>query len=161
VTAADAVDNGWVVALTGITATSSDLWTAAKPATGTLANLWMVHEPEVSQITDTYITVRNINVDPRLAYTAGTKVFSVFHLEVADEIWLTDACLANTQGSNTFVNATDTTGGYNMYWGATQTASVTSFRLLGDHYYSLPVSAITNTIGTNRVTIHRFEVLYN
>jgi hypothetical protein len=156
---ADEMDNGFVVVCSALTAASSEVWTALKPSSSNgLVNLWMVWDAEIAKLADGATTpnvFRGLSQDPRLSYWSISQTVSAFKLMPDDEVWLTDECLAGTQGSNTFVNATDSTGGYKMYWGSTQTGSVTSFKLLGDHYVSIP----TGAIGTNRVTIHRFSVL--
>jgi len=123
------LDNGQIVALLTKSATAgeSEVWTATVPATGSLTSLWMVY--------------------------SGDEI--VDKPQVGDIILMNAECLAGTKSSNTFVNATNSTGGLNLYWGATQTSSVLSYKLLDDtKYFNIP----SGTIGdTQRVAAYEFQ----
>jgi hypothetical protein len=151
------IDNGWVVVLDtkSTAAGQSEVWTATLPATGSLKNLWMAYTPEIVATTSGSYIYRGIDPDPRNFTNLATYIFDVFKPQVHDIITLTGDCLAGTKGSNAFVNATDSTGGYKLYWGATQTSSVLSLHLLATTYISIGSGAIDN----QRVTAYQFEVV--
>ena len=148
------LDNGNVVALLTKSTTSgeSEVWTATVPATSSLANLWMVYSGD--EIVITNAQYKGLDPDPRNFFTPAGKVVSVFKPQVGDIILLTADTLAGTKSSNTFINATNSTGGLKLVWGATQTASVLSYQLLDDAKY---VNIPDGTIGsTGRVTAYQF-----
>jgi hypothetical protein len=151
---ASALDNGNLVALASMSATAgeSEVWTATVPATGTLANLWMVYESEVNVTDSKY---KGLDPDPRNFSVAAGKVFSCFKPQLGDIITMTADGLAGTKSTNTFVNATDTTGGLKPVWGASQTASVFSMKLIDTTYFSIGTGAMDN----QRIVAYRFEVV--
>ncbi len=152
---ASAVDNGNLVVLSALSATAgeSEVWTALVPSTANgLTGLWMVGEPEVVVTDSKY---KGLDPDPRNFFVAATKVFSCFRPQIGDIITMTADGLAGTKSTNTFVNATDTTGGLKPLWGATQTASVFSMKLLETTYISIGTGAIDN----QRVTAYKFQVV--
>lgn len=147
------LDNGQVVVLgsKSTTAGENEVWTATVPATGTLTSLWMVYSGDEIVLTDA--RYKGLDPDPRNFFTAAGKVVSAFKPQVGDIILATAECFAGTKSTNTFVNATDSTGGLNLYWGATQTASVLSFKLVATKYISLA----TGAIDTQRVVAYEME----
>jgi hypothetical protein len=150
VSAATDIDNGWSVALSTKSTTSgqSEVWTATLPATGTLTNLWMAYSPEiVVTVSGTYV-YKGLDPDPRNFINLSTYVFDTFKPQVNDIITLTGDCLAGTKGVNS-------TGGYKLYWGSTQTASVLSMKLLETTYISVGTGAIDN----QHITAYQFEVV--
>ena len=149
------IDNGNILSLSsGISATAgeSEVFTATVPATGTLAGLWMAYEPEVVVTGAQY---KGLDPDPRNFFNASGKVFSVFKPQVGDIVTMTADGLAGTKSSNTFVNATDTTGGVKPLWGSTQTSSVFSMKLIETTYISIGTGAIAD----QRIVAYRFEVV--
>jgi hypothetical protein len=157
VSASTNIDNGWLVALSTKSTTSgqSEVWTATEPATGTLANLWMAYSPEIVVTTSGTYVYKGLDPDPRNFINLATYIFDAFKPQVNDIITLTGDCLAGTKSTNTYVNATDSTGGYKLYWGSTQTASVLSLYLLATTYISVGTGAIDN----QRITAYQFEVV--
>lgn len=156
VTAADDIDNGWLVVLSGRSATAGEgeVFTAVVPSTGNgLTGLWMAYSGD--EVVLTSLKYKGLDPDPRNFYNLGTKTFSVFKPQLGDIIEVTADALAGTKSTNTFVNATDTTGGYKPVWGASQTSSVFSMKLLETGYISLGSGAIDN----QRVTSYVFEVV--
>lgn len=151
---ASAVDNGNLVALGGysVVAGEGEVFAATVPASGTLTNLWMVYEPEVVVTNAQY---KGLDPDPRNFFIPSGKVFSVFKPQIGDIVTMTADGLAGTKSTNTFVNATDTTGGLKPVWGASQTASVFSMKLLETTYISLA----TGAMDSQRVTAYKFEVV--
>jgi hypothetical protein len=150
---ASALDNGMVVALADKSATAgeNEVWTATVPATGTLTSLWMIYSGDEIVLTDS--RYKGLDPDVRNFFTPASKVVSVFKPQVGDIILCTAECFAGSKAANTFVNATDTTGGLNLEWGATQTASVLSFHLIATKYISLA----TGAIDTQRITAYEME----
>lgn len=150
------LDNGNVVVLSALSTTAGEkeVWKAMLPSTSAgLTGLWMVWSPEM---VDTGSLARNIDQNPRNFFNAAGKVLDVFKPKVGDIISLSPEALTGTKSTNTFVNATDTTGGYKLVWGSTQTSSVLSLKLLSDtDYVPLP----DGTIGTGRLTVYKFVVV--
>lgn len=156
--AATDVDNGNLVKLTTRSATAGqeEVFTAVTPSTANgLTGLWMVFQPEIvlTALGSGYMS--GIDVDIRNFFVPSGKVFSVFKPQLGDIIEMTGDGLAGTKSTNTFVNATDTTGGLKPVWGASQTSNVFSMKLLETSYYPLA----TGAIDSQRVTSYVFEVV--
>jgi len=149
------IDNGWVVSLDAKSTTSGqgEVWTVTLPATGYLNNLWMACSPEIVLTSSGSYIFKGIDPDPRDFTNLATYTFDVFKPQINDIITLTSDCLAGSV--STYVNATDSTGGYKLYWGGSQTSSVLSMKLLVTTYISIGTGAITN----QRVTAYQFEVV--
>ena len=152
---ASAVDNGNLVVLSALSSTDgeSEMWTALVPSTSNgLTGLWMVGEPEVVVTDSKY---KGLDPDPRNFFVAATKPFSCFKPQLGDIVTMTADGLAGTQSTNTFVNATDSTGGLKPVWGATQTSSVFSMKLIATTY----ISIADGGINSQRVTAFKFAVV--
>lgn len=151
------VDNGNVVQLLTKSATAGEgeVWTATKPASASLANLYMVAEPEVVIITAADGTeYKGINADPRNFFTAAGKTFTAFKLQYGDIVTLTADAFANSIASNTFANPSNATA--LLTWGASATASSTAFKLVGTTY----VSVGSGTLGaTQRVVAYQLQCI--
>jgi hypothetical protein len=149
------IDNGNVVVLASKSATAgeSEVWTATVPATGALTNLWIAYEPEIVVTVSGSSKYKGLNPDPRAFYTVAGSVFSVFKPSLGDEMILTADALAGSL--NTFINATDTTGGIELLWGGSQTGSVLSMKLMATTYISLA----TGGIDDQRETAYLFQVV--
>jgi hypothetical protein len=149
------VDNGNILILSAYSTTAgeAEVWTALTPSTSNgLTGVWMAYQPENVATGEKY---KNLDPDPRNFYNADGEVFSVFKPQLGDIITLTADGLAGTISTNTFVNATNSTGGLKPLWGATQTASVFSMKLRETTY----ISVGTGGIDTQRVTAYKFEVV--
>ena len=153
---ASAVDNGNVVVLSALSTTAgeAEVWTALVPSTSNgLTGLWMVYEPEVVVTDSKY---KGLDPDPRNFSVAATDVFSCFKPSLGDIITFTaDGMSGAKGGSDTHVNATNSTGGLVLVWGTSQTASVFSMKLISTTY----ISIADGSIGTQRVTAYKFEVV--
>ena len=149
---ASALENGFIVKLGALSTTSGEgeVFVAAVPATGSLTDLWMVYQPENVATGDKY---KNLDPDPRNFINAIGDIVSVYKPQLGDIITMTADGFLGTKGSNGFVNATDTTGGLSLYWGASKTSSVLSYALLATTYISIP----DGSIGTQRVTAYKLE----
>ena len=151
-----AVHNGKIVVLTerSTTAGESEVFLAETPATSDpgLTGCWMVYEPELVW-TSSY---RGLDPDPRNFSVAAGKIFTVFKPQLGDIITLTADNFSGAKGtSNTFGNATDSTGGLKLVWGDNQTGSVFSVKWLATTYISIGSGAID----TQRVTAYKFQVV--
>lgn len=149
------VDNGNIVILNGLSATAGEgeVFTAIVPSTvNGLTGVWMVAEPEVVVTNAQY---KGLDPDPRNFYIPAGDIFTIIKPQIGDIVMMTADGLAGTQSTNTFVNATDSTGGLKPVWGATQTASVFSMELLATEYISIGSGAIDS----QRVTAYKFEVV--
>ncbi len=150
---ASARENGDIMVLGSKSATAgqSEVWTATEPATGTLVELWMAYEPEVVLTAGKY---KGLDVDPRNFRVEATKVFSVYKPRIGDIINMTGECLLGSYsaGVTTHVNATDTTGGFKLYWANQQDASCLSYMLTGVSYISIGSGAIDS----QRATMYQF-----
>lgn len=152
------VDNGNLVKLTtrSADADKTEVFTAVTPSTGNgLTGLWMVFQSEVVLTPFGSGYLSGFNNDITAFYIPTGKVFSVFKPQLGDIVEMTADGLAGTKSTNTFVNATDTTGGVKPVWGATQTASVFSMKLLETSYFPYT----TGAIGDQRLTSYVFEVV--
>ena len=78
-----------------------------------------------------------------------------FKPQLGDIVTMTADGLAGTKSTNTFVNATDSTGGLKPVWGASQTSSVFSMELIETTYIPLA----DGSIGNQRVTAYKFVVV--
>jgi hypothetical protein len=148
------LDNGQIVALLtkSTTAGESEVWTATVPATGSLTSLWMVYSGDEVVVTDS--KYKGLDPDPRNFFTPAGKVVSVYKPQVGDIVLMNAECLAGSKSSNTFINATNSTGGLNLLWGSTKTSSVLSYKLLDDTKY---ISLATGAIDSQRVTMYEFQ----
>lgn len=153
---ASVLDNGMVVKLTtrSTTAGEGEVFTAVVPSTANgLTNLWMVYSGDEIPLTDS--RYKGLDPDPRNFFTPAGKTVSVFKPALGDIILVNAEALAGTfiLGTTLYVNATDTTGGFNLLWGNTQTASVLSYKLVNVKYMSLA----TGAIDTQRITAYELE----
>jgi len=149
------VDNGNIVILSALSATAgeSEAWTALTPTTSDgLTGVWMVYEPEVVVTGAKY---KGLDPDPRNFFVASGKVFSCFKPQLGDIVTMTADGLAGTKSTNEFVNATNSTGGLKPVWGASQTGSVFSMKLIETTYISIGSGAIDS----QRVTAYKFQVV--
>lgn len=159
VSAATVMENGFLVGLLTKSATTGEgeVFAATQPVTGALQNLYMVNEPVVISVTDANgVVVYRGDGDPRNFSIPALQVFSAFKPQPGDIIELTADGFTGARGANTFANATDQQ--YALVWGGSQTASVLSFKYLGDSYVSIG----SGTLGaTQRVVTHVLECLAN
>lgn len=156
VVCATALGNGSVMVLTGksTTAGESEVFTAVVPSTANgLTGLWMAYSGDEIVLTDA--RYKGLDPDPRNFINAANKVFSAYKPQLHDIILVTGDALAGTfiAGTTTHVNATDTTGGFKLLWGNSQTASVLSYKLLAVK----DISLATGDINSQRVTAYELE----
>lgn len=150
------VDNGNLVVLNGQSATAgqTEAWTALTPSTANgLTGLWVVYQGDEVDVTNAQY--KGLDPDPRNFYVVSGKVFSIFKPQLGDILVFTTDGIAGTKSTNTFANATDTTGGLKPVWGATQTSSVFSLKLVATEYISIG----TGAINSQRVTSYKMEVI--
>lgn len=150
------IDNGNVLVLSAKSTTDGEgeVWTAIVPSTSNgLTGLWMAYSGDEIVVTDA--RYKGLDPDPRHFFNATGKVFSAYKPQLGDIITVTDEALAGTfiSGTTTHVNATNSTGGYKLVWGNSQTSSVLSYKLLKVNYISLA----TGAIDSQRVTSYQFE----
>lgn len=150
------VDSGNIVILTGLSTTAGEgeVWTAVTPSTSDgLTGVWMAGEPEVNLTASAY---KGIDPDPRNFVFLANKPFSVFKPQLNDIVVLTADNMSGAKGgSDTYVNATNSTGGLKLVWGTSQTSSVFSMKLIATTYISIG----TGAIDTQRVTAYKFVVV--
>ena len=80
------IDGGNLIALTAPTTQGDDVWTAAKPATGSLKDLWIAYNPEVKY---TYVNGKvyaGLSADARDYTNVAGEVFDAFKPKLGDEI---------------------------------------------------------------------------
>lgn len=151
---AAAIDNGWIMVMgdRSTTAGLGEVFEVSQPATGSLTGvLWMAYSGDEIPVTDS--RYKGIDPDPRNFYNIATKVFSAYKPAVGDIIEGTAECFGGSYsaGVSTHVNATD--GAWGLTWGASQTSSVMSYKLVGTSYISLATGGIDN----QRVTSYILE----
>ena len=148
------VDNGFVFQCSTPSTTSgeSQIYTIADPATGDgLTNLWMACSPIDTVVEDAQGEQYKLGLsDPRNFTNIAGVPFDGFRIQVGDRIALTDACLAGTKSTNTYVVATN--GTRKLTWGAAAVSGV-SLLLRDTSYISVP----DGSIGSQRVTAYLFE----
>jgi hypothetical protein len=153
---ADDLENGSVVKLTtrGVATGQGEVWTAVVPSTGNgLTGLWMVYEPEIVVTVSGTAQYKGLDPNPQNFLNLATKVFTVFKPSLGDLVRVTGDALAGSV--STYVNATNSSGGYSLYWGGSQTGSVMSMKLLATTY----ISIATGAMDTQRVVAYDFEVV--
>jgi hypothetical protein len=147
------VENGSVMSLTGISATPGvEVWASATPATASLTNLWMTVEPEVVTISVNGKKFKGLSNDPRDFVNLSGDVFTVFKPQVGDIITLSSDAVAGTKSSNGYVVATNNAA--KLTWAASAVSGL-SLKLLETTY----ISIADGTIGTQRQTAYKFEVV--
>jgi len=150
------IDNGNVFALLSksTVAGESEVWVPSTPTTGSLANLWMAYASD--EIVVTNAKYKGIDPDPRNFFNAAGDVFSAFKPMLYDIITLTGDALDGTYIANTTTHVNATNGTMKLTWGNSQTADVTSFKLLAVTYISLATGAIDD----QRETAYQFECVH-
>ena len=158
VVCASALDNGNVVKLTGksTTAGESEVFTAVEPTTSAgLTDLWMIYSGD--EIVVTNAQYKGLDPDPRNFFNVAGKTVSAFKPALGDTILATTDAFAGSyvpSGSvTTHVNATNSSGGFKLLWGTSQTSSVQSWKVLGVKYISLA----TGAIDTQRIAAYELE----
>ncbi len=157
---ASSIDNGNVFNLLTKTAagtlssTGSEVWTATAPntLTGSSTDIWMAYEPEVVVTVSGTQKFKGIDPDPRNFYNIAGDVFSAFKLQLGDLLLMTTDCLT---GSVKSAYAIVNDGVYTLLWSATTPASGIVLKYLAESYISIG----TGSIGTQRVTAYKFEVV--
>jgi hypothetical protein len=154
VVCASAIDNGNVFSLLTHSAGSesgSEVWNATQISSASLMDLWMAYEPEVVLTNSGNSYYKGIDPDPRNFYIAAQTVFSAFKPVKGDLLMLTADCL-DSGTANTYAVAV--VGGFKLNWAAAIIAGLT-LKYLGTSY----ISIADGSIGTQRVTAFKFEVL--
>lgn len=154
--AATTLDNGNLVVPSALSTTAgeNEVWTVLTPSTANgLTGLWMVYQGDEVVTTDS--KYKGIDPSPFNFYIPIAATFSMFKPQLNDIVIMTADGVAGTKSTNTFVNATDTTGGVKPVWGATQTASVFSMQLIKTTYISAPDGGINS----GRATAYKFRVV--
>jgi hypothetical protein len=138
----DSIDNGWLVSAEAHSATAgeTEVWTAVKPATATLAKMWMAYTPEINVTVDGTKQFRGINVDPLDFTNLALRPFGIFKPQVEDIIRLTaDGFTTGSGAASAFGVAVN--ADYKLNWSATAISGLT-FAYIGTDYISLPSGAI-------------------
>ena len=144
--------------MSGKVATSGygEAWNALVPSTSNgLTGLWMVMEPEIVVTVSGSSQYKGLDPNPQNFYVPAGSMMTVFKPSLSDLIIATADCFAGSKSSNMYVNATDTTGGVQLVWGASQTGSVFSMHVVATTYISIATGAIDN----QRVVAYEFEIL--
>ena len=88
------IDGGNLIALTAPTTQGNDVWTAAKPATGSLGGLWIAYNPEVKYTFVNGKVYAGLSADARDYTNVAGEVFDAFKPQIGDEIVITKDCVA-------------------------------------------------------------------
>lgn len=143
------LENGVVGGLT--VASGTEVATYVAPATGALTNLWMIASPEIVAINGKYRVGAN---DPRDFINPLGVAFEAFKPQIGDIIVATADAFGGTKSTNGFVVATNAQT--KLQWAASAVSGLT-LKYIEDTYLSIG----TGSIGTQRVTAYRFEVVAN
>jgi hypothetical protein len=153
------LDNGNVVVLSAKSTTSgeAEVWTAIEPTTSNgLTGLWMVNSPDSVVVTVSGSNeYKGIDPDPRNFVNIAGKMIDVYKPQLGDIITMTTTSLAGSYVANTttHINATNSSGGFKLLWGNSQTGSVLSYKFLGVKYFSIG----TGAIDSQRIASYEFE----
>jgi hypothetical protein len=151
------LDNGNVVRMNGqlTTAGMTEVWDVVAPTTQNLTDLWFIAEPEYPAIVSgSGMTLRGEDEDVRQWYLPATKVGTARKAVVGDIVVLTADGLAGDKSTNTFVVASNTV--LKLTWAAAAISGL-SLKLLEEVSINIP----QGTIGLNRITGYKFEVVAN
>ena len=150
VVSASDMENGFVFNLLtkSTTAGEEEVWVATQPVTGALTNLWMLVSPESVYTDEKY---RGIDPDVRNFLLHDGRIGTAHRIKEGDLIKVNADAISGTVGSNTYVNATDSN--WQLVWGASQTASVVSYKLVKTTTMSVGLGGI----GTNRISGYQLE----
>lgn len=151
----DNINNGYLFSATALSGTAGqgNVFTAVKPATATLGNLYMAYSPENVVTTSGSNQFLGLDQDPRNFTNVAGKVFNGFKLQLGDIILASADVFSNAISTNTFAIATD--NAYTLTFAASLTASTLNFKVLGTTYISIG----TGNISTQRVTAYRLQVV--
>lgn len=129
-----------------------EVWVATAPATSApgLEDLWMVATEDVVLTADKY---RNLDPDVRNRILKIGDTGSAFLPRQGDLILGNAEAFTGTKSTNTFVNATN--ADFQLTWGATQTASVLSFKLRQTSHMSFGLGSL----GTQRITAYLMDCI--
>jgi hypothetical protein len=155
-TCADAVDNGNVVTIAA-GASTSEVWTAGKPATGTLpsgaaSNTYLVYTDEVSTLIDGTLVYRGLSPRPGDIYAPAGSTFRVVKPEIGNVFVLTADCISNSRTAETFIVAQDSS--YKWLWNGSAISGLTA-KYIETTYLPIP----DGSMGLGRVTAYKFEIV--
>lgn len=78
------VDGGGFVSIESNSAKGNEVWTASKPATGSLGGLWIAYNPEVKHIVVNGKAYAGLSSDVRDYTNVANKVYDAFKPEIGD-----------------------------------------------------------------------------
>jgi len=148
-----AFDNGNLLSLGAFSTTDGEreVFSAAVPATATLANLWMVYTPEINLTIDGTKVFKGINVDPQDFYIPALTVMDVFKPQVGDILTMTADGIATGSGAESaYAVAAD--GVKTLTWAAAAISGLT-FAYRRTEFISIG----TGGINSQRVTAYTLE----
>lgn len=93
------IAGGGLIALTAPTAQGNDVWTAAKPAVGSLGELWIAYNPEVKYTKVNGKVYAGLSADPRDYTNLAGEIFDAFKPKIGDEIVITVDAIDSTSAS--------------------------------------------------------------
>jgi len=157
VTGSDPVDNGNVFGLAaqGTAGSALEVWLVSMGVSGSQTGMWMAASPEIPITVDGTLVYKGMNSDPRNFYNLGGKVFDAIKLQPGDIITLSSDALDSTTVA---AFATQTANTFKFAWAAAPAGtSVMCLRYIAS--VSIPIGS--GAIDSQRVTMYKFEVLYN
>lgn len=151
------IDNGYVFNLQsqGTAGSALEVWLTTMAVSGSQLGLWMAASPEIPITVDGTLVYKGLNSDPRNFYNLGGKVFDAFKPQPGDIITLSSDALDSTTVA---AFATQTANTFKFAWAAAPAGtSVMCLRYIAS--VSIPIGS--GAIDSQRVTMYKFEVLYN
>jgi len=151
------IDNGYVFNLQsqGTAGSALEVWLVTMGVSGSQIGMWMAASPEIPITVDGTLVYKGLNSDPRNFYNLGGKVFDAIKPQPGDVITLSSDALDSTTPQ---AFATQTANTFKFAWAAAPAGtSVMCLRYIAS--VSIPIGS--GAIDSQRVTMYKFEVLYN
>lgn len=148
------VDGGCLIALTAPTAQGDEVFTATKPATGGLGDLWVAYNPS-EHITGGFT---ELQADPRELTNVAGRVFTAFKPEVGDIFVLGVDCVDSASQTATAGKFLEAKNGQTT-WTKADSATTGSTAVEIKQVVTIPFPAAKGHIGMDKAKGFKVEVV--